>query len=94
MMIVVGGFRSSNTSHLVHLASEHVATLHVEDPSCLISSQEIRHLPLGAGALALARGWRPPPPCTIGVTAGASTPEDATDEVVLRLLAFYRGEDA
>ncbi len=94
MMIVVGGFRSSNTAHLVRLASERVATLHVEDPSCLISSQEIRHLPLGTREPAIARGWKPQPPCTIGVTAGASTPEHATDGTVLRLLAFYRGEDA
>ena len=92
-MVVIGGFRSSNTAHLAALGAERVVTFHIEGPACLISEAEIRHLPPGAAEPVVDRGWRPAPPCTLGVTAGASTPQTEIDQTLQRLLMIYRGEE-
>jgi 4-hydroxy-3-methylbut-2-enyl diphosphate reductase len=90
--IVVGGFRSSNTAHLAGLGVGRVPTYHVEDAACLVSRDEIRHLPPGGHEAAVSRGWMPPAPCTVGVSAGASTPQSEIEGFWLRLIALYRGE--
>ena len=89
-LVVVGGFRSSNTAHLAALGTEHARTYHVEDADCLLNGEDIRHLPPGSAEPRVTHGWRPPAPCTIAVTAGASTPDAEIDRVLVRLLALYR----
>ncbi len=90
LLVVVGGFRSSNTAHLAALGAERTRTYHVEDAGCLLDGDAIRHLPPGSSEPRLTRGWRPPAPCTIAVTAGASTPDLEIGRVLVRLLALYR----
>lgn len=90
-LIVVGGFRSSNTAHLAQLGAARVPSFHVEDATCLIDRTTIRHLPPGAPAPVLASGWLPAAPATIGVTAGASTPDRETGMILQRLIALHRG---
>jgi len=90
-LIVVGGFRSSNTSHLAQLGAQQVPSFHVEDASCLIDRATIRHLPPGASAPVTAHDWLPAAPATIGVTAGASTPDRETGMILQRLLALTTG---
>jgi 4-hydroxy-3-methylbut-2-enyl diphosphate reductase len=85
-LIVVGGFRSSNTAHLARLGAERVPGFHVEDATCLIDRDSIRHLPPGASEPVVTRGWLPEPPGTIGVSAGASTPDRETGSILARLL--------
>ncbi len=92
LMIVVGGFRSSNTAHLAALGARRVASYHIEDASCLMSTRELRHLPPGASEPVVIRDWMPTPPCTVGLTAGASTPEAEIDRTILRLQALFRGD--
>ncbi|MBD3235227.1 MAG: hypothetical protein GF330_00795, partial [Candidatus Eisenbacteria bacterium] len=92
-MIVVGGFRSSNTGHLARLAEDRVPTFHVENAGCLISRHEIRHLPAGAGEPRVARGWFPALPATIGVSAGASTPDGETESILARLIELLPAVD-
>jgi len=91
LLIVVGGFRSSNTAHLARLGAERVPSLHVEDASCLIDRETIRHLPPEAAAPALQRGWMPAGPCTVGVSAGASTPDRETGLILQRLIELQTG---
>jgi 4-hydroxy-3-methylbut-2-en-1-yl diphosphate reductase len=91
LMIVVGGYNSSNTCNLARICGERVRTFHIADTACLVSSDEIRHRPVGlpsTGSVpeATARGWlNAEGTVTIGLTAGASTPNNIIGEVISRL---------
>ena len=84
--VVIGGYNSSNTNHLTALCAERVPTYHVEDSHCL-EGRTIRHKPAGAHAEVVRENWLPPGPVVVGVTAGASTPNNKVGEVVERVFA-------
>ncbi len=86
MMLVIGGYNSSNTSHLADLSAVKVPTYHIEDSSCLVDASTIRHKPVGRQAEEIGSGWLPGGPLVVGITAGASTPNNRIGEVVERLL--------
>jgi len=89
MMIVIGGYNSSNTLNLARLCAERVLTYHVADASRLVSPEEIRHRPMGATGEVVARDWLPENgPLLVGLTAGASTPDNIVGEVIARLDGF------
>lgn len=92
VMLVVGGFNSSNTTHLCKIASHHCVTYHVDDAACLISRAEIRHQPSWVGAQPIVtRDWLPARrPLTLGLTAGASTPNKVIGEVIDRLVGWEK----
>jgi len=89
LMIVVGGYNSSNTNHLAHMCQEYCATYHIEDADCIdIEAGSIRHKPgLAADAEEVTESsWLPEGPFTLGITAGASTPNNKIGETLVRLL--------
>jgi 4-hydroxy-3-methylbut-2-enyl diphosphate reductase len=89
VILVIGGYRSSNTGHLVELASEFCPAFHVEDASSLISGGKIRHKKTGAQEILETEGWlqeKGTDPLKVGVTAGASTPNRVVEEVIQRLI--------
>ena len=94
LMVVIGGYNSSNTCNLARICAERVPTLHIADPACLISRDEVRHRPVGppsttVGGEQIARGWLPAGgPVVIGLTAGASTPNNIVGQVIRRLDEF------
>jgi 4-hydroxy-3-methylbut-2-enyl diphosphate reductase len=94
LMLVVGGYNSSNTCNLARICAEKVRTYHVADPECMTSAAEIRHRPVGApsttvGIEDVTPGWLPKAgPVTIGLTAGASTPNNIVGEVIRKLEQF------
>jgi len=88
LLIVVGGFRSSNTAHLARIGRARVPSYHVEDADCLIDRRRIRHLPAGAEGPVVTEGWLPDGQRVIGVSAGASTPDQETGRILLGLLAL------
>ena len=94
VMLVVGGYNSSNTISLAALCAEHVPTFHVSDASCIdVERGAIRHLPLGGTEEVEEAGWLAGPgPVRVGLTAGASTPNNKIGEAVARVLAT-RGVD-
>jgi 4-hydroxy-3-methylbut-2-enyl diphosphate reductase len=94
VMVVIGGYNSSNTMSLAALCSETVRTFHVEDADDIDpASGTIRHRPLGANEEATHAGWLPNAgPVRIGVTAGASTPNNKIGDAVGRIFAT-RGID-
>ena len=85
LMIVIGGFNSSNTSHLCEIASQHAPAYHIDEAGCILSAQEIRHKPVGGSSPAVTRGWLPEGPVTIGITAGASTPNRVIGDAMERI---------
>ncbi|HEY8831824.1 MAG TPA: 4-hydroxy-3-methylbut-2-enyl diphosphate reductase [Gemmatimonadaceae bacterium] len=94
VMVVIGGYNSSNTLSLAALCSESVRTFHVEDADDIDpASGRIRHRPLGSKEEAESTGWLPETsPVRVGVTAGASTPNNKIGEAVGRIFAT-RGID-
>ncbi len=86
MVLVVGGFNSSNTGHLAELGSEYAPTYHVENEQGLVSADEIRYRDPKSGSVVTAHGWLAPGKLAIGVTAGASTPDNIVGHVIERLL--------
>ncbi|MDQ6872425.1 MAG: 4-hydroxy-3-methylbut-2-enyl diphosphate reductase [Gemmatimonadota bacterium] len=94
VMVVIGGYNSSNTLSLAALCSESVRTFHVEDADNIDpASGRIRHRPLGSKEEAESQGWLPEAsPVRVGVTAGASTPNNKIGEAVGRIFAT-RGID-
>jgi 4-hydroxy-3-methylbut-2-enyl diphosphate reductase len=88
LMVVIGGYNSSNTTHLAALAGRSVPTYHIEDASCFDDRGGVRHKPSGAAAETRTEGWLPAGPLTIGLTAGASTPNNKIGEVVLAIAAL------
>jgi 4-hydroxy-3-methylbut-2-enyl diphosphate reductase len=94
LMVVIGGYNSSNTLSLAALCSESVPTFHVEDADDIDPlHRTIRHRPLGAKAELETVDWLPPStPLRVGVTAGASTPNNKIGEAIGRIFAT-RGID-
>ena len=86
VMIVIGGFNSSNTGHLCEISSQHVPTFHIDEADCILSGQEIRHKPVGSSQPVTTRGWLPVGPVAIGVTAGASTPNRVVGDAIERIV--------
>lgn len=86
LMLVVGGYNSSNTGHLCELASAVCPTYHIAGPDGIVSAALIRHKPAAQRGEIESRGWLPHGDLRIGLTSGASTPDRALGEVVLRLI--------
>jgi len=96
LMLVVGGYNSSNTCNLARICADRARTFHIADPECLLSKDEVRHRPVGApstttGREETTRDWLPlSGPLHIGLTAGASTPNNIVGQVIKRLEDFCR----
>lgn len=88
LMVVIGGYNSSNTTHLATICHERVATYHIEDSTCINpAAGTIRFLPVGGSAETEGRGWLPDGAVSIGITAGASTPNNKIGETIERVAA-------
>jgi 4-hydroxy-3-methylbut-2-enyl diphosphate reductase len=92
LMVVIGGYNSSNTMALARLCAERLPTYHISGPECL-EGAAIRFKPVGGQGESSAPSWLPKGPVTLGLTAGASTPNSVVGQVVEKLLAL-RGRTA
>lgn len=95
LAIVIGGYNSSNTRNLAKICARKVPTYHIAAPSCLTSPAELRHLPTtttaGASAEQVQEHWLPTTgKLSIGVSAGASTPDNIVGEVISRLIELCK----
>jgi len=89
LMIVIGGYNSSNTANLARLCAASRPTYHIAEPDCLVSASEIRHRPVGSKAEVVATRWLPEAgPVVVGLTSGASTPDNLVGAAIARLEAF------
>lgn len=92
LMVIIGGYNSSNTNHLAALAARSVPAYHIEDAACIEASGAIRHKPYGRTTEIRTEGWLGAGPRLIGLTAGASTPNNKIGEVIAAIAAL-RGAD-
>ena len=89
LMIVIGGYNSSNTCNLARICEPRVPTFHIAEPAGLMSPSEIRHKPVGGKDERVSTGWLPRSgPVSIGLTSGASTPDNLVGTVIRSLNAF------
>ena len=88
VMVVIGGYNSSNTTHLAAICAGAVPTYHIEDAQCIDpQSAGIRYLPVGKRDEERRDQWLPSGPVILGITAGASTPNNKIGETVQRIVA-------
>jgi 4-hydroxy-3-methylbut-2-enyl diphosphate reductase len=85
LMIVIGGLNSSNTFNLARICATSVPTYHIADPDGLLSATEIRHKPVDSKTEVVAEGWLPDGQVSIGLTSGATTPDNLVAAAVRRL---------
>ena len=97
MLLVVGGYNSSNTTHLVEIGNENLPTYFIRESSCLESLETIVHFDLKAHAEIstpnILAGFNEAE-ATIGITAGASCPANLIEETIVRVLALRGIEKA
>jgi 4-hydroxy-3-methylbut-2-en-1-yl diphosphate reductase len=85
LLLVVGGYNSSNTTHLAEIGEQKVPTYFVRNARCLVSAGEISHYDLHQKREIVSGNWLPEAPLKAGITAGASCPNNLIEEVILRL---------
>ncbi len=94
LMIVVGGYNSSNTVNLARICAARVRTFHISEPGCLLSARQIRHRPVGSPSTVKAEEvvtdeWLPAAARrVVGLTAGASTPNNIVGQVIETIERF------
>ena len=88
LMIVIGGFNSSNTTHLQEIAVEHnIPSYHIDSVDRILSRDRLEHKPLDRD-IAIAENWLPDGKITVGVTSGASTPDKVVADVIEKIFDF------
>jgi len=86
LMVVIGGYNSSNTTHLQEIAeSRGIRSFHIDTPERIGPGNRIEHKPLGA-ELELLEPFLPAGPLRVGITSGASTPDRVVEDVIHRLM--------
>ncbi len=95
LAIVIGGYNSSNTTHLVELCMEKLPTYFIKDESCLISDSKIEHFDLRTHQVQNTDSFLPlHRPVKISITSGASCPDSLVERVIIRLAEITGNENA
>lgn len=91
--IVVGGYNSSNTSHLVELCEEKLPSYFISGPHEILSENEIRHFMWRTGERRTTKNWLPKNrPLRLILTAGASCPDTLVDAVLDKIIDLVGAE--
>jgi 4-hydroxy-3-methylbut-2-en-1-yl diphosphate reductase len=86
LLLVVGGYNSSNTSHLVEMGREKLPTYFIRSADRLRSAEEITHFDLALKREVTSGAWLPlHHPLTVGITAGASCPNNLIEDAILKV---------
>ena len=87
LLLVVGGYNSSNTTHLVEIGEQELPTFFIRSADCIRSLEEIVHFDLeeGAEVTSYTEIFKKESSAIIGVTAGASCPNNLIEETILKV---------
>lgn len=89
--LVIGGYNSSNTGHIVELCGEKFKTFFISSPANIISSKEISHFDIHTKKVVTTTNYIPPKtPVDIIVTSGASCPDAVVEQVIQKLLSYFK----
>ncbi len=89
LMIIIGGFNSSNTTHLSEIASLKYPTFHITGDNDIISKTEIKHLDPHDLEVKITQNWFESKPQKVGISTGASTPDVSIEKVINRLEEIF-----
>ncbi|MGJ3251715.1 MAG: 4-hydroxy-3-methylbut-2-enyl diphosphate reductase [Elainellaceae cyanobacterium] len=85
LMVVIGGYNSSNTTHLQEIAIEHgIPSYHIDSAARIGSDNQVEHKPLNQD-LEIQDHWLPEGKIVVGVTSGASTPDRVVSDVIEKI---------
>ncbi|MCS5691445.1 4-hydroxy-3-methylbut-2-enyl diphosphate reductase [Cyanobium sp. FGCU-6] len=91
LLVVIGGYNSSNTTHLQEIAvSRGIRSFHIDTPERIGPGNRIAHKPLGAELL-VEEPFLPEGPIRVGITSGASTPDRVVEDVIRLLIELSSG---
>jgi 4-hydroxy-3-methylbut-2-en-1-yl diphosphate reductase len=85
LLLVIGGYNSSNTSHLAEMGEAKLPTYFIKNAAKLISDKVIQHYDQHQHAEVETQNWLPAGDVTVGITAGASCPNNLIEDVIRRL---------
>jgi 4-hydroxy-3-methylbut-2-enyl diphosphate reductase len=95
LAIVIGGYNSSNTSHLAELCAQKLPTYYINNEDCLVSATEIRHFDEHTHTELTTAGYLPAThPLRVMITSGASCPDALVERVIHRLAAITGNDHA
>jgi 4-hydroxy-3-methylbut-2-enyl diphosphate reductase len=85
LMVVIGGFNSSNTTQLQQIAIEWgIPSYHIDSAERIGTGNQVEHKPLGHD-LVVTKNWLPPGEIVVGVTSGASTPDKVVEDAIEKI---------
>ncbi len=85
LLVVIGGYNSSNTSHLAEMGEAKLPTYFIKNAKMMESEALIRHYSLHLHKEIATSDWLPPGKITVGITAGASCPNNLIEDAIRRL---------
>ena len=85
LLLVIGGYNSSNTSHLAEMGEARLPTYFIKNAAKMASDKLIRHYDQHKHEEVETRDWLPPRRVTVGITAGASCPNNLIEDAIRRL---------
>src|SRR5437773_668090 len=88
LLLVIGGYNSSNTSHLAEMGEAKLPTYFVKNAAKMVSDRIIVHYDQHLNKEVETRDWLPPGNITVGITAGASCPNNLIEDTIRRLFDF------
>ncbi len=89
LLLVIGGYNSSNTSHLAEMGEAKLPTYFIRNAGRLESRERIVHFDQHAKKEIVTENWLPDRPLNVGLTAGASCPNNLIEETILRLYELH-----
>lgn len=93
LAIIVGGYNSSNTSHLVELCEERLPTYFISSEEKILSAAEVLHYDFHAKQEQRTTGWLPDrAPLRILISSGASCPDALVEAVIVKIAGYYGAE--
>ncbi len=93
LAVIVGGYNSSNTSHLVELCEQKLPSFFIDSANRLLSKNDILHCNWRTKEETLTNGFLPEKaPVKILVTSGASCPDAVVEEVIRKLVSFFNAD--
>jgi 4-hydroxy-3-methylbut-2-enyl diphosphate reductase len=85
LLLVIGGYNSSNTSHLAEMGEAKLPTFFIKNAAKMVSDAVIQHYDQHQGREVETQNWLPPGKITVGITAGASCPNNLIEDTIRRL---------
>ena len=89
LLLVIGGYNSSNTAHLAEMGEAKLPTYFIRNASRMESRARIVHYDSHVKREVASAGWLPEKPLTIGITAGASCPNNLIEEAIIRVFELH-----